>query len=222
MILRRLPVLAASVIATVAFLEVARDTPAPEPAVFATIPAPWMPSVPSGSALTSTWFCPGVPADGAEGSDGAFVLANAGPAPMQARVTLLAGPGQAVELPMTVEPYSRATVDPSASVAAPFVGAMVEIDRGGGLVEQWATQTCRHVRRPVHDPTVVGVVPRRGLHGGELQRAAGPRQPLRPVGHRRHRLRHRRRIAPAVGESSRPGAVGRGHRHGRPRRARRA
>ena len=140
MILRRLPVLAASVIATVAFLEVARDTPAPEPAVFATIPAPWMPSVPSGSALTSTWFCPGVPADGAEGSDGAFVLANAGPAPMQARVTLLAGPGQAVELPMTVEPYSRATVDPSASVAAPFVGAMVEIDRGGGLVEQWATQ----------------------------------------------------------------------------------
>ena len=140
MILRRLPVLAASVIATVAFLEVARDTPAPEPAVFATIPAPWMPSVPSGSALTSTWFCPGVPADGAEGSGGAFVLANAGPAPMQARVTLLAGPGQAVELPMTVEPYSRATVDPSASVAAPFVGAMVEIDRGGGLVEQWATQ----------------------------------------------------------------------------------
>ena len=68
------------------------------------------------------------------------MLANAGPAPMQARVTLLAGPGQAVELPMTVEPYSRATVDPSASVAAPFVGAMVEIDGGGGLVEQWATQ----------------------------------------------------------------------------------
>jgi Family of unknown function (DUF5719) len=140
MILRRLPVLAVSVAAAAGFVVAARETPSPEGAAFASIPAPWMPSVPSGAALTSTWFCPGVPADGAEGSAGAFVLANAGPSPMHARVTLLAGPDQAVELPITVEPYSRATVDPSASVAAPFVGAMVEIDGGGGLVEQRATQ----------------------------------------------------------------------------------
>ena len=33
---------------------------------------------------------------------------------------------------------------------------MVEIDGGGGLVEQRATQAGRHVGRPVHDPTVVG------------------------------------------------------------------
>ena len=141
MILRRLPVLGISVVAAGAFVMAARDTPAPEPSVFASIPAPWMPSVPSDAALTSTWFCPGVPADGTEGSAGTFVLANAGPAPMRARVTLLAGEGQAVELPVTVEPYSRSTVDPSASVAAPFVGAMVEIDGGRGLVEQVATQS---------------------------------------------------------------------------------
>jgi hypothetical protein len=140
MIVRRLPVLVASVAAAGGFVVAARETPEPEAPVFASIPAPWMPSVPSGAALTTTWFCPGVPADRAEGSAGAFVLANAGPAPMQARVTLLAGDGQAAELPVTVDPYSRATIDPSASVSAPFAGAMVEIDGGGGLVEQVATQ----------------------------------------------------------------------------------
>ena len=37
-------------------------------------------------------------------------------------------------------PYQRSTVDPSASVTTPYAGAMVEIDGGGGLVEQRATQ----------------------------------------------------------------------------------
>ena len=60
---------------------------------------------------------------------------------MQARVTLLAGPGQAVEQPVTVAAVLAVRPStPSASVAAPFVGAMVEIDGGGGLVEQRATQ----------------------------------------------------------------------------------
>ena len=110
------------------------------PAAFATVAAPWMPSAPSGGTLTSTWFCPGVPAGGEEGTGGEIVVANAGATPMQARVTLLAGPDQSVVQSVTVPPYERATVDPSASVTTPYASATVEIDGGGGLVEQRATQ----------------------------------------------------------------------------------
>ena len=36
----------------------------PTPPVFSTISAPWMPAVPVPGGLTSSWFCPGVPASG--------------------------------------------------------------------------------------------------------------------------------------------------------------
>ena len=140
MILRRLPMLAVSVGALGVIVVAARETPEPVTAVFATTAASWMPSVPAGGTLTSTWFCPGVPAGGEEGTAGEIVVANAGPSPMEARVTLLAGPGEAVEQALTVAPYERAVLDASASVTTPFASAMVEIDGGGGLVEQRATQ----------------------------------------------------------------------------------
>ena len=55
-----------------------------------------MPAVPTGPALTTTWFCPGVPATGADGTAGDFVVSNSTAGPLTARVTLLAGAGQAV------------------------------------------------------------------------------------------------------------------------------
>lgn len=140
MIVRRLPMLAVSLGALGVIAIAGRETPEPVDAVFATIPAPWMPSVPAGGTLTSTWFCPGVPAGGEEGTAGDIVVANAGPSPMEARVTLLAGPGEAVEQTLTVPPYQRSVIDAGASVTTPFASAMVEIDGGGGLVEQRATQ----------------------------------------------------------------------------------
>jgi hypothetical protein len=116
-----------------------RETPEPVTAVFATVSAPWMPAVPAGGTLTSTWFCPGVPASGEEGTAGEIVVANAGPAPMEARITLLAGSGEAVEQALTVAPYQRSVIDAAAAVTTPFASAVVEIDGGGGLVEQRAT-----------------------------------------------------------------------------------
>lgn len=139
MILRRIPMLAVSVAALGFIGAVAGDTTAPIDAAFATIDAPWMPSIPVDGTLTSTWFCPGVPAGGEEGTGGEIVVANAGPTPMQARLTLLAGPGEAVEQSLTVPPFQRSVVNPGASVTTPYASAMVEIDGGGGLVEQRAT-----------------------------------------------------------------------------------
>ena len=73
------------------------------------------------------------------GTAGEVVIANAGESALEARVTLFAGPGEDVELEVTVPPHERSVVDVDAAVGADFVSAMVEIDGGGGLVEQAAT-----------------------------------------------------------------------------------
>ena len=39
-------------------------------------PSPWMPAVATGPALSTTWFCPGVPATGAAGTAGEVVISN--------------------------------------------------------------------------------------------------------------------------------------------------
>lgn len=135
---RRLPVLFVVVAALAGLVVVGREAIAPTPPVFSTISAPWMPSVPVPGGLTSSWFCPGVPASGEAGTGGEVVIANAGAAPLAARVTLFAGPGQAVEQAVTVARHGRSVVDVDAAISAEFVSAMVEIDGGGGLVEQAA------------------------------------------------------------------------------------
>ena len=116
---------------------------------------------------------------------------------MTARVTLLAGADQAVEQAITVPPFDRATLDVSAAITAPFVSAMVEIDGGGGLVEQRrqspAGTSAASSDRTVHDRDVRRVVRGRGLHGWRQRRAARADQPLRRGGDRRHRVRHPRR-----------------------------
>ena len=136
---RRLPILVLVVAALAVLVVVGREAIAPTPPVFSTISAPWMPAVPVPGGLTSSWFCPGVPASGAEGTAGEVVIANAGESALEARVTLFAGPGEDVELEVTVPPHERSVVDVDAALGADFVSAMVEIDGGGGLVEQAAT-----------------------------------------------------------------------------------
>jgi Family of unknown function (DUF5719) len=135
---RRLPILILFVAALSALVAVGREAVTPTPPVFSTISAPWMPAVPVPGGLTSSWFCPGVPASGEEGTGGEVVIANAGGSALDARVTLLAGPGEAVEQAVTVPPHRRTVVDVDAALTADFVSAMVEIDGGGGLVEQTA------------------------------------------------------------------------------------
>ncbi|MET0145967.1 MAG: DUF5719 family protein [Ilumatobacteraceae bacterium] len=139
MIVRRLPMLGVCVVALAGIIAVDGSETEPVSAVFAEPLAPWMPAVPVAGELTSTWFCPGMPAAGTDDTSGQLVLANAGSAPMQARVTFLAGPGEAAQQAISVPPYERSTIDVVASPTSPYVSAVVEIDGGGGLVEQRAT-----------------------------------------------------------------------------------
>jgi hypothetical protein len=121
-----------------ALVLVGREAVSPTPPVFSTISAPWMPALPVPGGLTSSWFCPGVPASGEEGVGGEVVVANAGASALDATVTLLAGPGDAVEQAVTIPPRGREVIDVDAAMTADYVGAMVEIQGGGGLVEQRA------------------------------------------------------------------------------------
>src|SRR4051794_23944286 len=132
--------LAVTVAAAVALGAAAHETPAATPPTFATVPEPWMPAVPTASAVTSTWFCPGVPATGADGTAGDIVVANAGQVPMTGRITFMGAPGQSVTTPITVPADQKATLSAAASLKGPYVAATVEIDGGGGLVEQRSTQ----------------------------------------------------------------------------------
>ena len=137
MIVRRIPMLAITVAGAVAIGVVARDTPAVGDPVFAVTSEPWMPAAPVEAELTSTWFCPGVPAGGEAGTAGEIVIANAGQAAMTGRVTFLGAVDEAVEQPFEVPPSGRTSV--GAAIVNPYAGAVVEIDGGGGLVEQRST-----------------------------------------------------------------------------------
>ncbi len=135
---KRLPILILVVAALTALVIVGREAVAPTPPVFSTVAAPWMPALPAPGGLTSSWFCPGVPASGKDGVGGEVVIANAGSDALDARVTLFADQGDDVERPVTVAPHGREVVDVADALTADYVSAMVEIDGGGGLVEQRA------------------------------------------------------------------------------------
>lgn len=121
-----------------------RDAPVEGDAVFASLGSPTMPFVPLGSFITSSWFCPGVPAAGvgdAAGSGGSVSITNPSDAAMNGRITVFSSePGvSAVEQPVNVLPRSNTVVDLDAlQPAGAFRSAVVEIDGGGGFVEQTA------------------------------------------------------------------------------------
>lgn len=118
----------------------ARDEPVVIDPTFASLGNPTMPFVPSGSFITSSWFCPGVPA-GESGLGGSLQVTNPSDAPIAGRITAYTtDPGvPAVDEPIIVAPRSTSTVDLDAlQPTGTFVSALVEIDGGGGFVEQTA------------------------------------------------------------------------------------
>lgn len=140
MIVRRLPMLAVAVASVATVAVVGRDTVEPGSAVFSAVSAtsPWMPSAPIATTLSSTWFCPGVPASDADDEGGEIVVANADAVELRARVTLLGESGDPVTEDITVAPHARTTVDVGAAITTPYASAVVEITGGTGVVEQRA------------------------------------------------------------------------------------
>ena len=110
MIVRRIPMLAVTVVAALGIVARRAATTSPAwPPTFATSAAAVDAGGADRPALTTTWFCPGVPATGAEGTGGDVVISNSTDGPLDARVTLLAGAGQAVT--QAVEVPARPALD---------------------------------------------------------------------------------------------------------------
>jgi Family of unknown function (DUF5719) len=134
-------VAAVVVVGALAGLAVAgREDPIRLDPTFAFLGEPTMPFVPTGSFITSTWFCPGVPA-GEDGVGGSVVVTNPADEPLDGRITAYSSePGTPeVSQPISVSARSSLEIDlRSLQQVGSFVSAVVEIDRGGGFVEQEA------------------------------------------------------------------------------------
>lgn len=88
--------------------------------------------------ITTTWYCPGVPAaDSTVG--GQFVVANPTAVPIEGRITYLGPDGTApITQAITAPARDKLTLDVQQTMTASFVAAIVELDGGEGMVEQRA------------------------------------------------------------------------------------
>lgn len=118
----------------------ARDQAVTLDASFSNLGAPTMPFVPSGAFISSSWFCPGVPA-GEEGVGGEVVVVNESDVPREGSITAMSSSADAAPASrrFTIEPRSSERIDlRELQPVGSFVSALVEIDEGGGFVEQVA------------------------------------------------------------------------------------
>ena len=135
---RRFPALLLVVAAVVGLVVTARDRLDAQPPTFSFTASGWMPFAPAATGLTETWFCPGVPATGADGIEGAVVIANRGEERMIGTILLINDEGASHRLDLAVDGWASATVDLDATLPGAVVGAVIEVDGGGAIVEQQA------------------------------------------------------------------------------------
>jgi hypothetical protein len=114
------------------------DPPGAVAPVFSRLPAPATPFAPTAEVVSSTWYCPGMPVNGAEGFGGEIVIGNPGDVDAVGEITLLTPGQEPVRLPVIVVARESTVVDVAAEVTAPFAAAVVELFDGRGVVEQRA------------------------------------------------------------------------------------
>jgi hypothetical protein len=122
--------------AVVALVLTARDRPEAATPTFSVATIGWMPYAPLATGLTETWFCPGVPATGADGVDGEIIIANRDESRMVGTVLVLNDDGESRRLDLAVDGWASTTVDLDATLPGEMVGAVIEVDGGGAVVEQ--------------------------------------------------------------------------------------
>jgi len=135
---RRYPALVLVVVSFVALILSARTTAEPETPTFSVSASGWMPSAPPVSGLTETWFCPGVPASGVDGVEGAIGIANRTGERLVGTILLVNDQEQSQRLELGIDPWSSASVDLDEMLPGTMVGAVIEIEGGGAVVEQQA------------------------------------------------------------------------------------
>jgi hypothetical protein len=135
---------------------------------FAYLGAPTMPFVPRGSFVTSSWFCPGVPSGGDDrsgsgGDDrsgsaggGSVILTNPTDAPIEGSVTIYTSAPDAAPASRAVTIPARTNTSVDMTELQPtgsYLSALVEIDGGGGFVEQLALHPAGNAVSPCANAT---------------------------------------------------------------------
>ncbi len=97
-----------------------------------------VPTIGSESRLTTSWYCPGVPANDL-GITGKIVVSNSSDSDISATITFFSDIQPPVLSAISVPALSSIFVDAIAGSDSTFVSAMVEINGGIGSVEQLIT-----------------------------------------------------------------------------------
>jgi hypothetical protein len=135
---RRLPAIVLLLAAIVGVVAASRATAEQDVPTFSVTAQGWMPSAPATSGLLESWFCPGVPATGVDGVEGRLVMANRTGDALEGSVLVFNDAAEERRLAVEIDPWATATLDLDATLAGEIVGAVVEIEGGGALVEQVA------------------------------------------------------------------------------------
>ena len=115
------------------------ETPAKTTAQFASLGKPTIPFVPNQKFITATWFCPGVPVG--QGRGGVVVIANPADQPLKGRLTVFTDADGVGPTEFDFEVTARDVLELNlvgVQNQGTYLSAMVEINGGGGFVEQRA------------------------------------------------------------------------------------
>ena len=137
--LRRSLVAIVIIVGFVAGVLATRHTEAAGTAHFGTAPFASRPYVSHNpNAISTTWYCPGVPATDAT-VGGQFVIANPTAVPIEGSVTYFgAEGGTPITQPITAPPRDKLTLDAETAMKSTFVSATIELKGADGIVEQRA------------------------------------------------------------------------------------
>ena len=108
----------------------------PTTARLVTIPSPIQPLISTRESLSTTWYCPGVPASGASGETGSFTLANLTDSPVDASVTVVPVGGASVRKVVALGQRGRIELVAADIAPGAVAAAMIEVAGGSIAVEQ--------------------------------------------------------------------------------------
>ena len=136
--IRRTSILVVLVLGIVVSAVVSQQSQATTSAQFAVAPKVSRPYASHRTPITTTWYCPGVPA-GDDSVGGEVVVANPTDVALVGTITLLATGGVApISQSITVPARGTLEFDVDQAMTAAFVSAYVELVGGEGMVEQKA------------------------------------------------------------------------------------
>ncbi len=135
---RRVLAVVVTALAAVGLVAVDRHHPSGAAAIYGTDTQPSMPEAAGSDALTSSWYCPGVPASAETGS-GVVSILNPSDSALSTTVTLVPSGGQPVVTQVMVPERSRKDLSVNQMAPGAYVAALVELLGSRAEVEQTVT-----------------------------------------------------------------------------------